>query len=45
MAWAISAVCVFVVLVVLRYLTPWGRQYWRITSGYFVGRGQASRCG
>ena len=27
-----------VVLVVLRYLTPWGRQFWRITGGYFVGR-------
>jgi len=37
-AWAISAVCVLVVLVALRYLTPWGRQYWRITSDYFVGR-------
>ena len=21
-----------------RYLTPWGRQYWRITRDYFVGR-------
>jgi putative ATP-binding cassette transporter len=31
-AWAISAVCVFVVLVALRYLTPWGRQYWRIRT-------------
>lgn len=36
-AWAISAVCVLVVLVLLRYLTPWGRQYWRITREYFVG--------
>jgi putative ATP-binding cassette transporter len=36
-AWAISAVCVLVVLVLLRYLTPWGRQYWRITRDYFVG--------
>ncbi|SON62979.1 Vitamin B12 transport ATP-binding protein BacA [Mycobacterium simulans] len=36
-AWAISAVCVLVVLVVLRFVTPWGQQYWRITRGYFVG--------
>ena len=36
--WVISAVCVLVVLVVLRYITPWGRQYWRITREYFVGR-------
>ena len=38
MAWAISAVVVLLVLVALRYLTNWGRQYWRITRGYFVGR-------
>ncbi len=36
-AWLISAVGVFIVLVPLRYLTPWGRQFWRITRGYFVG--------
>ncbi|KAA1251861.1 ABC transporter ATP-binding protein/permease [Mycobacterium simiae] len=36
-AWVISVVCVLVVLVLLRYLTPWGPQYWRITSEYFVG--------
>lgn len=36
-AWVISAVCVLIVLVLLRYLTPWGRQYWRITRGYFLG--------
>ncbi len=36
-AWVIGAVCVLGVLVVLRYLTPWGRQFWRITRGYFVG--------
>jgi vitamin B12/bleomycin/antimicrobial peptide transport system ATP-binding/permease protein len=35
--WAIAAVCVLVVLVLLRYLTGWGRQYWRITGGYFSG--------
>ena len=36
-AWAIGAVCLLLVLVALRYLTPWGRQFWRITRGYFVG--------
>ena len=36
--WLIAAVSVLVVLILLRYLTTWGRQYWRITSGYFVGR-------
>jgi len=36
--WAIAAVCVVVALVLLRYLTVWGRQYWRITGGYFTGR-------
>ncbi|OBK63564.1 multidrug ABC transporter ATP-binding protein [Mycobacterium colombiense] len=36
-AWVIGAVCLLVVLVGLRYLTPWGRQFWRITRGYFVG--------
>ena len=37
-AWVVSAVCLLVVLVLLRYLTVWGRQYWRITGGYFTGR-------
>jgi len=36
-AWVISAVCVLLVLVAFRYFTPWGRQFWRITRGYFVG--------
>ncbi|KHO25494.1 multidrug ABC transporter ATP-binding protein [Mycolicibacterium setense] len=36
--WLIAAVCTLVILVVLAKLTPWGRQYWRITSGYFTGR-------
>jgi vitamin B12/bleomycin/antimicrobial peptide transport system ATP-binding/permease protein len=36
--WVIAAVCVLVVLILLRYLTPWGRQYWRITGDYFTGR-------
>ncbi|GFG65061.1 vitamin B12 transport ATP-binding protein BacA [Mycobacterium kubicae] len=37
-AWVISAVCVLVVLLLIRYLTTWGRQYWRVTGDYFVGR-------
>jgi putative ATP-binding cassette transporter len=36
-AWAIAAVCTLLVLVAFRFLTPWGRQFWRITRGYFVG--------
>ena len=36
--WVIAAVCVLVVLILLRFLTTWGRQYWRITGGYFTGR-------
>jgi len=36
-AWVISAIFTLTVLVAFRYLTPWGRQFWRITSGYFVG--------
>jgi vitamin B12/bleomycin/antimicrobial peptide transport system ATP-binding/permease protein len=37
MAWVISAVCLLVGLVLLRLVTPWGRQFWRITGGYFAG--------
>ncbi|MBV8860904.1 MAG: ABC transporter ATP-binding protein/permease [Mycobacterium sp.] len=36
--WLISAVCVIVALALLRLLTPWGRQFWQITGGYFTGR-------
>jgi vitamin B12/bleomycin/antimicrobial peptide transport system ATP-binding/permease protein len=39
--WVIAAVCVLAVLIVLRYLTGWGRQYWRITGGFFRGRDSA----
>src|SRR5579875_1099538 len=38
LAWLISAVCVLAILVLLRFTTRWGRQYWRITHGYFTGR-------
>lgn len=37
-AWAISAVLTLVVLVLLARYTTWGRQFWRITGGYFRGR-------
>ncbi|MGH3633334.1 ABC transporter ATP-binding protein/permease [Mycobacterium sp.] len=36
-AWLITAVCVLLVLVVVRFTTRWGHQYWRITRGYFIG--------
>jgi len=36
-AWLISAVCVVAILVVLRFTTRWGHQFWRITGGYFTG--------
>jgi vitamin B12/bleomycin/antimicrobial peptide transport system ATP-binding/permease protein len=38
LAWLISAVGAVVVLALLRFLTPWGHQFWRITGDYFVGR-------
>jgi vitamin B12/bleomycin/antimicrobial peptide transport system ATP-binding/permease protein len=41
MAWVIAAACLLAVLVLLRLLTPWGRQFWRITGGYFTGRHSA----
>jgi putative ATP-binding cassette transporter len=40
--WVISAVCMVGVLALLRLLTPWGRQFWRITGGYFTGRHSVS---
>jgi putative ATP-binding cassette transporter len=36
-AWVISAICLVAVLIALRYVSVWGRQYWRITRGYFIG--------
>ncbi|BBX92388.1 ABC transporter ATP-binding protein/permease [Mycolicibacterium boenickei] len=36
--WLIAAVCTLVILVLLARFTTWGRQYWRITRGYFTGR-------
>jgi putative ATP-binding cassette transporter len=36
-AWAIAAVATMVILVLIGRFTTWGRQYWRITGGYFKG--------
>lgn len=38
-AWAISAVVTMIVLVLLARFTVWGRQFWRVTHGYFTGPG------
>jgi putative ATP-binding cassette transporter len=37
-AWVIGAACMLVALALLGRFTPWGRQFWRITGGYFKGR-------
>lgn len=37
-AWAISVVALVVVSALLARFTTWGRQFWRVTGGYFVGR-------
>ncbi|MHA3021367.1 ABC transporter ATP-binding protein/permease [Mycobacterium sp. BMJ-28] len=37
-AWAISAVAMAAVTVLLARHTGWGRQFWHVTKGYFVGR-------
>lgn len=37
LTWLISAVCLVGVLALLRLVTSWGRQFWRITGGYFTG--------
>lgn len=37
-AWAISAVSTLLVLALIGRFTVWGRQFWRITGAYFVGR-------
>ena len=36
--WAGAAVITLVVVILLARFTVWGRQYWRITGGYFTGR-------
>ena len=37
-AWAISAAVTVIVLALIARLTTWGRQFWRVTGAYFVGR-------
>jgi putative ATP-binding cassette transporter len=37
-AWAVSAAVMVAVLALLARCTTWGRQFWRVTGGYFVGR-------
>lgn len=37
-AWAVSAVCLLIVAVLIARYTNWGRQFWRITGDYFRGR-------
>ena len=37
-AWVIASIAVLIVLVLLARYTGWGRQFWRITGGYFKGR-------
>lgn len=36
--WAIAAVATMIALVLIRRFTVWGKQFWRVTRGYFVGR-------
>lgn len=36
-AWAITAVCTLIILVLIARFTTWGRQFWRVTRGYFTG--------
>src|SRR5690606_19272555 len=38
LTWTISAAGVLLICVLLGLFTVWGRQFWRITGGYFVGR-------
>src|SRR5260370_29282858 len=37
-AWVIGAAGMVVVLALLGRFTTWGRQFWRVTGGYFKGR-------
>ena len=36
--WAIAAVATLVVLCLIGRFTTWGRQFWRVTGAYFIGR-------
>ena len=37
-AWLITSVVTVLILVLLARYTAWGRQFWRVTGGYFTGR-------
>jgi putative ATP-binding cassette transporter len=37
-AFVIAAPCLLLALVVIARTTEWGRQFWRVTGGYFTGR-------
>ena len=37
-AWLITSVAAVLILVLLARYTTWGRQFWRVTGGYFTGR-------
>src|SRR3978361_1586771 len=37
-AWAMSAAATMIILVLLRFFTAWGRQFWKVTGAYFSGR-------
>ena len=37
-AWLITSVMTVIVLILLARYTTWGRQFWRVTGGYFRGR-------
>jgi putative ATP-binding cassette transporter len=39
--WVITACALLVVLVAIGRTTEWGRQFWRVTGGYFKGRQSA----
>lgn len=36
--WAMAAVATLIVLLLIGRFTVWGKQFWRVTRGYFVGR-------
>ena len=38
LAFAITAPCLIVVLILIGRTTEWGRQFWRVTGPYFTGR-------
>jgi putative ATP-binding cassette transporter len=40
-AWLITSVATVLIMVLLARYTTWGRQFWRVTSGYFTGRQSA----